>query len=187
MSLKFDEIVSVAGKSGLFKVLKPTKNGYIVEELNDSRKKLVLGPNHRVSLLKEISIYTTDAEGAVPLRDVYEKIYKKYKADLPVSAREEKDELFDFLADIVPDFDSEKVYQSDVKKLVSWYNTIITEDPEISFKEDKETKSGEPKEVAETKKSTDTKAKPKKAPKVSNQVSSSKKGGPKPSANRKMG
>ncbi|QNL22179.1 DUF5606 domain-containing protein [Hyphobacterium sp. CCMP332] len=183
MKLNFDEIVSVAGKGGLYKILKPTKNGYIVEELNDSRKKMVLGPNHRVSLLKEISIYTTDQEGAIPLKDVYGKIKSKYSDALPVSSKDDSSELFTFLGGIVPEFDADKVYHSDVKKLVAWYSLILEEDPNISFKEDE--KSAPTTEKEEKKKVS--KPKPKKAPIAKNQNASSKKGSQKPITPQKKG
>ncbi len=165
MKLNFDEIVSIAGKGGLYKILKPTKNGYIVEELKESRKKLVLGSNHRVSLLKEISIYTTDTEGAVALREVYAEIQKKYKIELPVDAKEDSDALFSFLKEVVPNFDSEKVYQSDVKKLVSWYGIITQEDPEISFVEEevKEEAQAEQKDALDIQKTAKPKTKTRKA------------------------
>lgn len=138
MSLVFDDIVSVAGKGGLFKILKPTKNGYVVEELHEKRKKIVLGPNHRVSLLKEISIYTTDGEGSVPLKDVYRIVLEKYNTELPVNPKDSSDDLFSFLSEILPNFDNERVYHSDVKKLISWYNLILKENPKMDFKEEEE-------------------------------------------------
>ena len=197
MELTFDEIVSVAGKGGLFKILKPTKNGYIVEELSGSRKKIVLGPNHRVSLLKEISIYTTDGEGAIPLRDVYAQVKSKYNADLPVKPKDDSSDLFKFLGEVVPEFDSERVYHSDVKKLVSWYGIIMQEAPEISFEEDAEEEKSESdsasksseakKEKSATKKPTASKPKSKKPAASNKQASSAKKGASKPSTSRKMG
>jgi hypothetical protein len=196
MDLSFDEIVSVAGKGGLFKILKPTKNGYIVEEMSDSRKKLVIGPNHRVSLLKEISIYTTDNEGAIPLRDVYSKVLEKYNKELPVSPKDDSEDLFSFLGEVVPEFDAERVYHSDVKKLVSWYGIIMKEAPEISFEEvgenaDSDSKDEEKPEGAKPKtspkKGSSSKSASAKAPKANKQVSSAKKGASKPSASRKMG
>ncbi len=183
MKLNFDEIVSVAGKGGLYIIVKPTKNGYIVEELTDARKKMVLGPNHRVSLLKEISIYTTDEEGATPLKDVYLKVKNKFAKELPVSSKDSSEDLFAFLAGVIPNFDTEKVYHSDVKKLVSWYGLILNEDPDISFKEEKEAKEQE-KDTAKTSKA---KAKPKKAPAAKNQTAQSKKVTKKPVTPQKKG
>ncbi|MEQ8361025.1 MAG: DUF5606 domain-containing protein [Cytophagales bacterium] len=183
MKLNFDEIVSVAGKGGLYKILKPTKNGYIVEELNDSRKKMVLGPNHRVSLLKEISIYTTDQEGAIPLKDVYEKIKSKFSDALPVSSKDDSNALFSFLGGVVPEFDADKVYHSDVKKLVAWYSIILEEDPGISFKDDEKSEAASEKDE----KKKVSKAKPKKAPVAKNQTASSKKVSQKPITPQKKG
>mgnify|MGYP001113624933 CR=1 FL=1 len=160
MSLNFDEIVSVAGKSGLYKVLKPTKTGYIVEELDNSKKKLVLGPNHRVSMLKEISIYTMDEEGSKPLRDIYLDFKTRFGKELPVSPKDDSEQLFDFLGDIIPNYDTEKVYHSDIKKLISWYQSLMEKDENMSFEEEAESKD-EP-EIDKPKKEEKKKKKEKK-------------------------
>jgi hypothetical protein len=108
---------------------------------------MVLGPNHRVSLLKEISIYTTDTEGAVPLNLVFEKIREKYGQKLPCSPKDDSGTLFSFLGDILPEFDAEKVYHSDVKKLVSWYNLLSEIKSDIVFVEKEEVKEKPKKKV----------------------------------------
>lgn len=150
MSLKFDEIVSVAGKSGLYKVLKPTKTGYIVEELENSKKKLVLGPNHRVSMLKEISIYTMDEEGSKPLNEIYDDFKSKYGKNLPVNPKDDSEALFSFLEEVIPNYDSDKVYHSDIKKLISWYQSLMEKDDQLSFAE--EIEADEKNEEKDTKK-----------------------------------
>lgn len=137
MDLK--DVASVAGKGGLFKVVKPTRSGVILEALDGSKKKLVANANSRVSILKEISIYTTSAEGTILLEDVFKLIHEKYNADLPVTTKSSNKELLDFLAEIVTDYDDEKVYASDAKKVVSWYNLLLSNYPEqFVFEEDKE-------------------------------------------------
>lgn len=137
MDLK--DVASVAGKGGLFKVVKPTRSGVILEALDGSKKKLVANANSRVSILKEISIYTTSAEGTILLEDVFKLIHEKYNADLPVTTKSSNQELLDFLAEIVTDYDDEKVYASDAKKVVSWYNLLLSNYPEqFVFEEDKE-------------------------------------------------
>lgn len=137
MDLK--DVASVAGKGGLFKVVKPTRSGVILEALDGSKKKLVANANSRVSILKEISIYTTSAEGTILLEDVFKLIHEKYNTDLPVTTKSSNQELLDFLAEIVTDYDDEKVYASDAKKVVSWYNLLLSNYPEqFVFEEDKE-------------------------------------------------
>ncbi len=131
-----NEIATVAGKSGLFKVLKPGRTGLVLESLDEKKIKFVTTPNHKVSVLKEISIFTTSKEGSVGLDDVLRKINKEFGPDPGVDGKSSHEELMSFLEFLVPDFDKERVYPSDVKKLVNWYHIILTEFPEY-FKEPK--------------------------------------------------
>jgi hypothetical protein len=124
------DVASIAGKGGLYKVVKPTKSGVILETLDDSKKKLVANANSRVSILKEISIYTTTVEGTVLLEDVFKIIFDKYGDTLPVKSKDDSATLLAFLGEIVPEFDGEKVYPSDAKKVVSWYNLLFKHYPE---------------------------------------------------------
>jgi hypothetical protein len=128
MDLK--DVASIAGKPGLYKVVKPTRNGVILETLDCSKKKLVANANSRVSILKEISIYTNTAEGTVLLEEVYKKIYQKYKDVLPVSIKDDSNTLLNFVEEIIPEFDREKVYPSDAKKIVAWYSLLLENYPE---------------------------------------------------------
>jgi len=130
MDLK--EIAAISGKSGLFRVLKPTRAGVILESLDEQRARSVAGPQSRVSLLKEISIYTTDAEGSVPLEEVFRKIYAKYgDQPLPVDNKADADALGDFVGEVLPEYDRDRVYPSDMKKLVLWYTLLVNHLPEF--------------------------------------------------------
>ncbi len=130
MDLK--EIAAISGKSGLFRVLKPTRAGVILESLDEQRTRSVAGPQSRVSLLKEISIYTTDAEGSVPLEEVFRKIYAKYgDQPLPVDNKADADALGDFVGEVLPEYDRDRVYPSDMKKLVLWYTLLVNHLPEF--------------------------------------------------------
>ncbi len=130
MDLK--EIAAISGKSGLFRVLKPTRAGVILESLDEQRTRSVAGPQSRVSLLKEISIYTTDAEGSVPLEEVFRKIYAKYgDQPLPVDNKADTDALGDFVGEVLPEYDRDRVYPSDMKKLVLWYTLLVNHLPEF--------------------------------------------------------
>ncbi|MFN3404025.1 MAG: DUF5606 domain-containing protein [Cytophagaceae bacterium] len=147
MDLK--DIAAVSGKSGLFLVLKPTRNGVILETIDQAKSKFVANANTRVSLLKEISIYTTSKEGSVPLEDVFAKIHEKFGKSINLNAKTSSDkELYDFIAHVVPDYDSERVYLSDVKKLVSWYNIIGSSLPERFDAPKEEKKDAAPKAKA---------------------------------------
>ncbi|TAD99150.1 MAG: hypothetical protein EAZ97_09470 [Bacteroidetes bacterium] len=126
MNLK--DIASVSGKSGLFKILKPTRTGVVLESIDEAKKKTITNMNYRVSVLKEISIYTTTKDGSVPLTDVMLAIQEKYTYPLEVGKTDK--ELNEFIASIVPNFDSGKVYPSDIKKLISWYNLLCKFSPQ---------------------------------------------------------
>lgn len=124
------DIASISGKGGLFKVVKPTRTGVILETIDEHKNKVVGGGSSRISLLKEISIYTTGAESSTPLENVFDKIYQKHGKDLPLDNKASNNELTSFLESVLPEFDKERVYTSDIKKLVTWYGLISKFTPE---------------------------------------------------------
>ena len=128
--MDFSEIASVAGKSGLYKVLNPTKTGLILESLSD-HSKLVVGPSSKVSILADISIYTTTAEGTAPLGELLRKIHQEFKGDIGLTGSADADELKAFMKEVLPEYDADRVYVSDIKKLVNWYNCFVSYLPEI--------------------------------------------------------
>jgi hypothetical protein len=147
------EIATVSGKGGLFKVLAPTKSGVILESLDEAKTKLIATSNHRLSLLNEISIYTTTKEGTAALEDILKKINTEFGDDPGVDSNSDAAELKSFLKSILPEYDEDRVYVSDIKKLVKWYEVIRKYVPEIltaKAEEKKETKE----EPAEKSKST---------------------------------
>lgn len=142
--MDFNEIATVSGKGGLFKILAPTRGGMILESMDNLKKKLIVNMNSKVSILGEISIYTTDTEGAKPLADVMKKIHEEFDGDTGVSSSSDAEELKSFLKFILPDYDEDRVYVSDIKKLANWYMILSTDFPELfntpteDQKEDKE-------------------------------------------------
>ena len=133
--MTFNEIASIAGKGGLFHILKPTRSGVIVETLDDQQKKLVIGANQRVSILKEVSIYTTGAEDSAPLKDIMHKIHEEFDGDPGVDTSD-GEELKAFLKHVVPNYDTDRVYVSDMKKLVNWYKILVAHAPEVLVEEE---------------------------------------------------
>ncbi len=133
------EIASVSGKGGLFRILKPTRTGVILETIDDKKTKLVANSSERVSILKEISIYTTGEESSKPLEEVLKSVHKLFGAELKVSNKSSDAELRAFMLKVVPDYDEEKVYCSDIKKLVNWYGILSKNFSEIFTEEKKET------------------------------------------------
>ncbi len=137
--MKLKDIAAISGKPGLFRVLKPTRNGMIVESLDKQRKKSMVNATHRVSILKEISIYTSGTEDSVSLGKVMEKIQEKYGKECDPG--NSGAELQDFMESVLPDFDQERVYDSDIKKLGKWYN-ILQEFAPDTFEGDDEEEEG---------------------------------------------
>ncbi len=129
--MEFKEIAAVSGKSGLFRILKPTRNGVVLESLDEKKEKLVISSSTKVSILKDISMYTLSAEGNKPLAGIMVETKKVFGNALPVDAKSNEKELRSFFKQVVPDFDSDRVYTSDIKKLVIWYGIIATNCPEV--------------------------------------------------------
>src|ERR1700749_3400211 len=113
------EIASVSGKGGLYRILKPTRNGVILETIDDKKTKLAASSNERVSILKEISVYTTGEESSKSLEEVLKSVHKLFGAELKVSNKSSDAELRAFMEKAVPDYDEERVYCSDIKKLIN--------------------------------------------------------------------
>ena len=136
------DIAAVSGKGGLFRVIKPGRTGVILEGMDQKKGKMVATPNHKVSVLSEISIYTNSEDGSVPLEDAFRKIYEEFGDDPGVDGKSSADELMSFIKFIVPEYDESRVYPSDVKKLVTWYTILLKEEKEM-FEAKKENKEQE--------------------------------------------
>jgi hypothetical protein len=114
-------IIAISGKPGLFKVVAQGKSNLIVESLEDGKKTPAYSTD-RISGLEDISVYTYD-EDAV-LSNVLETIYKKENGGLAPSHKEDKNILIAYFLEILPNYDQERVYFSDVKKIFHWYNLL---------------------------------------------------------------
>jgi len=136
------EIASISGKGGLFRIIKPGRVGVILESMDDKKIKIATNPNHKVSILADISIYTKTDDGSIPLEDILRKIHKEFADDPGIDGKSAADELVSFIEYIVPEYDESRVYPSDVKKLVNWYKVLLREIPDF-FKEEKKEKKDE--------------------------------------------
>lgn len=161
--MELKEIAAITGKGGLFKIVQPTRTGVILESIDSSATRLVANGNDRVSILNEISIYTTDADGSKPLEFVLKAIKTKFDDALPVTPKSEQAALKSFLSSVLPEYDENRVYPSDIKKLVSWYLIISKAYPELVG-----TSTAKPKAsaTAESSETTETPVKKKAAPKA---------------------
>lgn len=118
-------VLSVSGKPGLFKLIAHQKNGVVVESLLDG-KRTAISANANVSSLGDIAIYTYEEE--VPLRDVFQTMAEVTEGKEALSHKSSKDQLEDFFGEVLPKFDQERVYASDIKKVVQWFNILVKND-----------------------------------------------------------
>lgn len=133
-----NEIAHISGKSGLFKVLKPTRTGVIVETLDALKQKSVVSGQTRISVLKDISLYLDDhQDSTLPLADLFLKIHEKFKGVLPIEPKKSSDiELYSTLESVVPNYDADRVFASDIKKILNWYLLLCTFSPEAFLAEE---------------------------------------------------
>ncbi len=116
------DIITVAGMPGLYRILKPTTQGVLVESLSADKKRLVMNQNKPVSKLEDISIYTeTDT---VPLADILKKAEELFGKTLPVNPKSDDASLREWMEKVLPEYDKERVYPSNIKKLVAWYEIL---------------------------------------------------------------
>jgi len=119
--MNLDKILAISGKPGLYVLKVQTRTGFVAESLTDG-KKITVNLKSNVSLLSEISIYTY--EGEKPLTEVMQKIAAKESKGQAISHKEDNATLTAYFKEILPDFDEERVYPSDIKKVLNWYNTL---------------------------------------------------------------
>lgn len=115
-------ILSIGGYSGLYKLIKQTKNGFVVESLTD-KKRMQAFATSKISTLEDIAIYTETGE--VSLKEVFKKMFEKENGKQTISHKSSADELKSLFADVLPDYDRDRVYVSDIKKVVNWYNQLV--------------------------------------------------------------
>lgn len=123
--MDLNEILSIAGKAGLYKVVTQSKNGVIVESLLDGKRATAFA-HERISSLEEISIFSETED--VPLKQVFKIISEKQEGKEAISHKSSGKELKTFFLDIMPDYDQDRVYVSDIKKVLQWYNLLLKKD-----------------------------------------------------------
>ena len=119
--MTLDKILAIAGKPGLFALKVQTRTGFVAESLLDG-KKVTVGLKSNVSLLSEISVYTNTEEK--PLTEIMRAIATKEDNGPAISHKEDNAKLVAYFLEILPDYDQDRVYPSDIKKIVNWYNML---------------------------------------------------------------
>ena len=147
-------IIAISGQPGLYKIVAQSKNGIIVEGLTD-KKRVNVYASTRVSTLTDISMFTTGDDK--PIDEIMTAIFEKEKGGAAIDNKADDKAVADYFGSVVPDYDKERVYVSNMRKLFSWYNTLQTTG---NLKEKEENAEEGSKEVAAVK--TEEKAKPRK-------------------------
>ena len=118
-------ILAISGKPGLFQLVSRGRSTLVVETLDEQKRRSSVSLRDRISSLNDISIYTDDED--VRLMNVFESIRVKYKGQpVGIDARKAtKEQLGDFLAEVLPNYDRDRVYPGDIKKIILWYNILV--------------------------------------------------------------
>jgi len=135
-------IISISGQPGLFKIVAQSKNGIIVEGLSD-KKRINVYASTKVSTLSDISMFTTGEDK--PLEAIMSSIFDKEKGGAAIDNKVDDKEMATYFETVLPEYDKERVYVSNMRKLITWYNTLQLTG---SLKEKEENKTGDDKSVA---------------------------------------
>jgi hypothetical protein len=119
--MNLEKLMSISGKPGIFNLVLQTRTGFVVESLLD-KKKLTIKLNSNVSLLSEISVFTYNDD--VKLFEIFKSIAKKEESKVTISHKEPNEIILKYFREILPEYDQERVYASDIKKILNWYNIL---------------------------------------------------------------
>ncbi len=132
--MDLSKILSISGKPGLFKMIAKTKNGLIIESLIDG-KRISAFSHEKISSLEEISIFTETED--LSLKEVFKMIFEKTEGKEAIDIKSSNNQLKEFFEESVPEYDKDRVYVSDIKKVLKWYNVLL-EKKLLDFSEEEE-------------------------------------------------
>ena len=133
------EILSISGKPGLFKLINNTANALIVESLLDG-KRFPAYSNAKIIALEDISIYTEDED--MPLKTVFKRMYEKEEGKAAINHKESSAAITNYIESVIPEYDADRVYVSDMRKMIQWYNLLLDKNL-LNFDEPEEEKKEE--------------------------------------------
>ena len=120
--MEFNKIIAISAKPGLYQVISQSKNSIIVESLAD-KKRVAINSTQNVSLLENIAIYTYEED--VPLLTIFKSMFKITEGKEAISHKESSKKLASFFEEVLPNYDVERVYASNIKKVIQWFNILI--------------------------------------------------------------
>ncbi len=121
--MNLDNLIAVSGLAGLYRMASNRSNGLIIEDLETGKRRFASSRKHQFTPLGSIAIFTADGE-SVELVNVFQRMRDQFDDRPPVSPGSKTEELFDYFSDILPDYDPEKVFPGDVKKVIKWFNSL---------------------------------------------------------------
>lgn len=131
--MQLDQIIAIGGRPGLYEIALQTRTGVVATSLVDG-KRINASVRNQVSLLSEINIYGLDKE--VPLREILKRIFEKEeRKTCAVKPKAPADELEAFFFEVFQDYDEDRVYPSDIKKIIQWYNILVEKASEVFTEE----------------------------------------------------
>ena len=139
-----DKVLTISGKPGLFRMVAQTRTGVIAVSLVD-QKKIVTNLGQQINVLSEIRVFGLKDE--MPLNDIFERMFKLEKGHFTrVKPKASKEELESYFFEVFQDYDEDRVYASDIKKIIQWYNLLLDSN-ELKFKLPKEKKFSDKEEA----------------------------------------
>lgn len=139
--MDLSKILSVSGKPDLYKHIAQSRNGIVIESISNG-KRINAFTTDKISSLQDIAIYTENED--IPLSDVFKKIFQKEDGKESISHKSGNDQIKAYFGEVLPEYDKERVYISDMKRVFKWYNTLQKQglvDLEEPPKEEKEEKT----------------------------------------------
>lgn len=125
--MKFAEIIAVTGLPGLYTVVTERKGGVIVEEMESGKRRFAPARKHQFAPLESMAVYTEDGD-AEALRKVFGRMQEQQEDNPAPAANESSERLFDYLEDVLPTYDKDRVHASDIKRLLKWYHYLLRND-----------------------------------------------------------
>lgn len=121
--MKLTGLLSVSGKPGLYRMVGNRNNGLVIEPIGGGQREFASSRQHNFTPVESIAIFTDDGD-SVPIRDVLERMIEQRGDNPPPSPKAPKDELREYLLDVLPNHDRERVYHNDIKKLIKWFGLL---------------------------------------------------------------
>lgn len=133
--MEFEKIIAVSGKPGLFQIISQSKNAVIAESLLDN-KRVAINASSNISLLDNIAIYSY--EGDVKLLTIFKTMFENEGGKETISHKSSNQEVLSYFLEVLPDFDEDRVYASNIKKVIQWYNLLVKSGMDLSKIKDEE-------------------------------------------------